>query len=214
VSTREPVSMYIKLTGKRSFLTQLVGGVMIQPGGDQASVMRGIHIYMGGIGIQELFILIFTSVAIKFHLEMRKQERSLADSTNRIIDGRPRSWRMLLYVLYASLVLITIRIIFRMIEFASGMEPEHNPIPFHEAYQLALDALPMLAACVLMNIVHPGRVLRGEGSEFKRLTRAEKKEMKRVKKEEKQAKKDEKKAIKEQKKTGRMMESSDGTEMV
>ena len=183
---------------------------MISPGTSQSTLMTGIHIYMGGIGLQELCILIFTSIAIKFSLVMRQQERGLTGTNNQILDGRPRNWRALLYVLFASLALITTRIIFRMVEFADGIDPSKNPIPYHEAYFMALDALPMLIAIVLMNIVHPGRILQGEGSEFpKGPTRKEKKEAKRVKKEAKRAAKEEKKALKEERKMKKMMGSID-----
>lgn len=61
----------------------------------------------------------------------------------------------------------------------------------------------MLVACVVLNVVHPGRVLVGEGSEFpKGPSRKEKKEIKRVKKEEKLEKKKEKKAMKIARKGG------------
>lgn len=71
-------------------------------------------------------------------------------------------------------------------EWAAGSEPDKNPIPFHEAYVFGLDALPMLLCVGLLNLVHPGRVLQGENSEFpKGLTRREKKEGKRIKKAEK-----------------------------
>ena len=165
---------------------------------------------MGGIGLQEFCILIFTSIAIKFSLIMRRQERELASSRHQILDGKPNNWRVLLYVLYASLTLITIRIIFRMVEFASGIDPSKNPIPYHEAYFMALDALPMFIAIALMNVVHPGRVLQGEGSEFpKGPTRKEKKEAKRIKKEEKRRVKEEEKALKEERKMKKQMGSLD-----
>ncbi len=62
---------------------------------------------------------------------------------------------------------------------------------------MCLDALPMFIAIALMNVVHPGSVLKGEGSEFpKGPTRKEKKA---AKKEKKAAKKAAKKALKEQK---------------
>jgi len=84
-----------------------------------------------------------------------------------------------------------------MVEFASGLDADKNPIPYHEAYFMALDALPMLISGILFNLVHPGRVLRGEGSEFpKGPSRKEKKEAKRIRKEEKKAAKAEKKAAK------------------
>ena len=156
---------------------------MISPGASPQTLMTGIHIYMGGIGLQQLCILIFTAIAIGFFLTMRQQEQS-----GQILDYRPRSWRPLLYVLFASLALITTRIIFRLVEYSAGDTPSSNPIPFHEAYSMCLDALPMFIALVLMNIIHPASVLQGEGSEFpKGPTRREKKEAKRLKKEAKAA---------------------------
>lgn len=183
---------------------------MISPGSSGSTVMTGIHIYMGGIGLQEFCILVFTSIAIKFSLVMRQRERELASSRHQILDRTPNNWRILLYVLYASLTLITIRIIFRMVEFASGIDASKNPIPYHEAYFMALDALPMFIAIALMNVVHPGRILQGEGSEFpKGPTRKEKKEAKRIRKEEKRLVKEEKKALKEARKTRPKMGSVD-----
>jgi hypothetical protein len=187
-----------------SFLTQLGGGVLINPANSESTQMLGIHLYMGGIGLQQFCILMFTSIAIKFHLIMKQRER-----TGQVLDGRPRNWRMLHYVLYASLALISTRIIFRLIEFASGLDPSKNPIPFHEAYFMCLDALPMFVAIALMNVVHPGRILQGEGSEFpKGPTRKEKKAAKREKKEAKRAAKEEKKALKEQRKMKLGMDSN------
>ena len=171
---------------------------MISPGANQSTIMTGIHIYMGGIGLQEFCILIFTAIAIKFSFIMRRRERELASSRHQILDGKPSNWRTLLYVLYASLALITIRIIFRMVEFASGIDPSKNPIPYHEAYFMCLDALPMFIAIALMNVVHPGRILQGEGSEFpKGPTRKEKKRVK-----------EEKKTLKEERKMMKKLVSS------
>jgi hypothetical protein len=172
---------------------------MISPGASSSALMNGIHIYMGGIGLQQFCILIFTAIATGFYIAMRRLERS-----GQILD-RPRNWRTLLYILYASLALITTRIIFRLVEFAAGDDPSTNPIPFHEAYLMALDALPMFIALVLMNLVHPGRILAGEGSEFpKGPTRREKKEAKRMKKEAKVAAKMEKSLQKEARKMKHM----------
>jgi hypothetical protein len=179
-----------------SFLTQLGGGVLITPGASASTQMLGIHLYMGGIGLQQFCILIFLSIAIKFHLVMNQRER-----IPQVLDDKPRNWRTLHYILYASLALISTRIIFRLIEFASGLDPSKNPIPYHEAYFMCLDTLPMFIAIVLMNIVHPGSVLQGEGSEFpKGPTRKEKKAAKKAKKEAKKAAIEEKKALKAEKK--------------
>lgn len=57
------------------------------------------------------------------------------------------------------------RIIFRLIEFSNGTSAS-NPIPFHEAYFYVFDAVPMAIAITLLSIMHPGMILKGEGSEF------------------------------------------------
>lgn len=184
-----------------SFLAQVGGGSMIDPTNSIKQQMLGIHIYMGGIGFQEFCMLLFLTIAIKFYLMMRVEERQGA-----FLDGRPKNWRMLLFALFAALVLITIRIIFRLVEFASGLEADKNPIPFHEAYFMCLDALPMTICVLIFNVIHPGRVLQGEGSEFpKGPSRKEKKEIKRAKKEAKQMAKEEKKAAKQDGKFGTPM---------
>ncbi|RAL62629.1 hypothetical protein DID88_004475 [Monilinia fructigena] len=179
-----------------SFITQLSGGVLISPGADQNILTTGIHIYMGGIGFQEFCILLFTGIAIKFMFIMQQRERSIGVSANQILDQRHRGWRSLLYIMFASLALITTRIIYRLVEFSAGLDPRKNPIPYHEWYFMVLDALPMLIAVGLMNIVHPGRILVGEGSEFPRISRREKKEMKRLRKLDKKAAKEKKQSIK------------------
>lgn len=59
----------------------------------------GLHIYTGGVGLQEAVILFFLTLAIQFHRRMREEAYT----------GRDTDWRMLLYILYASLTLITVR---------------------------------------------------------------------------------------------------------
>ena len=163
-----------------SFLTQVGGGVLIEPGQDPKTLKLGIHIYMGGIGFQEACIVLFTAIAVKFLLTMKRLERNNIRG-DQVLDGRPTNWKPLLFTLFFSLMLITTRIIFRLVEFSAGDDRAKNPIPYTEAYVLALDAAPMLLCVLLLNVVHPGRTLKGEDSEFPRgLERREKKEIKRV----------------------------------
>lgn len=56
---------------------------------------------------------------------------------------------------------------FRLVEFGWGAEAS-NPILANEAYQLGLDALPMVVALVVVNVVHPAAVLKGEGGSYHR----------------------------------------------
>ncbi|EZF28976.1 hypothetical protein H109_07850 [Trichophyton interdigitale MR816] len=137
-----------------AFIIQLVGGGVAGPGQTPEAAMRGIHIYMGGIGIQELFIILFLILAIQFHRQMLHLEH-----TGRLQDSK-RTWRPLLYSLYISLFFITMRIVYRLIEFSSG-HTDSNPIPHHEWYMYVFDAVPMLFAIGTWNVVHPGKTIRG-----------------------------------------------------
>jgi hypothetical protein len=140
-----------------SFLVQGIGGSMAGPGSSASQIQTGLHIYMAGIGIQEFFILCFFALAVKFQLRMQQLEKITS------IQGMPQRWRPLLYMLYVSLVLITVRIIFRLVEFSGGVGP-NSPILSHESYQYVLDALPMTFAILVWNFVHPGRFLQGPES--------------------------------------------------
>jgi hypothetical protein len=176
-----------------SFLTQLGGGALIQ-NIDNNILLIGIHIYMGGIGMQEFFILIFTTFALRFRarmvrikrseqIEQREEGQPLAVGSENLYN-KPR-WNFLLYALLGTLALITTRIIYRLCEFASGIDPNTNPLPYHEWYFYVFDATPIFFALVLMNLAHPGQILVGPGSEFpKGKSWKEKREAKKARKKE------------------------------
>ena len=54
-------------------------------------------------------------------------------------------------------------IVFRLIEYSQGLD---SSIPLHEAYQYVFDSTTMLLALVLLNMVHPGRIMPGNESDF------------------------------------------------
>ncbi|EQL36228.1 hypothetical protein BDFG_02198 [Blastomyces dermatitidis ATCC 26199] len=146
---------------------------------DPKMVKIGINVYMGGIGLQELFIITFFLLAGRFQYLMNQMER---------YQPNLLPWRRLLYSLYAGLILITIRIIYRLVEYSSGVE---NGLATSEVAFYCLEAVPMIFGFVLFNVVHPGMVLVGPESEF---PKKDKKKMKEEKKQRKQDKKDSKKA--------------------
>lgn len=76
-------------------------------------------------------------------------------------SSEKRSGLILLFVNYAVVALITIRIIFRLIEYSSGFE---STIPLREAYQYVFDSAVMMVALVLYNVFHPGRMMPGKES--------------------------------------------------
>ena len=84
---------------------------------------------------------------------------------------------------------IQVRIIFRMIEFMGGDEPEENPLPFNEIYGYVLDATPMMVGLTIAAVVHPGRVLQGPNSEFPHKSRSQKRAEKKARKQAKEEKK-------------------------
>ena len=82
----------------------------------------------------------------------------------------------MLYTLYAVFLLITARTIFKMVEFSAGV---NGPVPTHEWYLYAFDAAPIFAALCILALIHPGRVLRGPGSEYAKLGKVERRELRR-----------------------------------
>ena len=172
-----------------SFAVQAVGGSMASGGTNESpdAVMAGIHVYMAGIGLQEFFIILFVSLAVAFHFRMLFLEKSGALVT---VQLNP-SWRPLLYTVYGALVLITIRIIFRLVQYSAGVL---TYIPTHEVFIYCFEALPMLVSLFLLNFAHPGRYLIGPGSEYPKKSRQQKREERREKKFTKKARKEQKRA--------------------
>src|SRR6201994_2012073 len=84
-----------------SFVVQAVGGLMASPGASASIIKSGINVYMIGIGLQEFFILSFLGLMITFHRRAIQLENSGE-------ANRERSWRGLLYALYAVLTAITV----------------------------------------------------------------------------------------------------------
>lgn len=181
-----------------SFAVQAAGGMMLSPSNPANIQDIAKKIYLTGIGVQEFFIVLFLSLVIKFHVEARALDRQgvLPNPSGR----RKSMWQYLTYALYAVLALISMRIVFRLFEFSNGMDPRKNKLPFIEGYALGLDAVPMLLALLVLAVVHPGLVLRGEESEFpsRKVRKAERKEKKAAKKEEKRVRKEEREMRKQE----------------
>ncbi|KAL6233546.1 hypothetical protein BDW75DRAFT_241942 [Aspergillus navahoensis] len=187
-----------------AFIVQLVGaGFTTDPEAPTETIMRGVHIYMGGIGLQELFILLFTGLFIHLQRKLVAMERTGdLDFTEKVSRGFA-PWRWLFYAIYAALLLITVRIVFRLAQYARGTDPD-NPVLSNEWFEYVWDAAPMFVALVVLNVLHPGRVLVGVDSEFPRVSRKERKQAKREKKEAKLNEKELKRERRRQKKRGRM----------
>lgn len=118
------------------------------------NVLKSLHIYMSGVGVQLFFLLICFAFGVRLWWMMR---------TDAIIHPQLRPALMLLYIQFIVLVLIIVRIVFRIVEYSSGLT---STIPLHEAYQYCLDTLPMFVAILAYNIVHPGQIMQGAETEM------------------------------------------------
>lgn len=171
-----------------AFIVQLVGaGFTTDNEASTETIMRGVHIYMGGIALQEAFILLFTGLFIHLQRKMGAMERNGQLDAERLSRGTVR-WSSLFYAIYAALFLITVRIVFRLAQYARGTNPDNAALS-NEWFEYVWDAAPMLFALVILNVIHPGRVLQGPDSDFPRVSRKEKKERKRGKTDARKAKK-------------------------
>ncbi|OJD15786.1 hypothetical protein AJ78_04004 [Emergomyces pasteurianus Ep9510] len=137
---------------------------------DPKLAKMGVNVYMGGIGLQELFIILFFGLAGRFQYLMTRLE---------VFQPQHLPWRRLLYSLYAALILITIRIIYRLIEFSSGLE---KGLATSETAFYCLEAVPMIFGIALFHVVHPGIALVGPESEFPKKQKKDKKKKKQDKK--------------------------------
>lgn len=165
-----------------AFLMQATGGILAADSESPQTKKTGYTIYTAGVGIQMGFIGIFVVMAARFHHKL------LNPSTYNLSDEADQSLsrvKHMLYALYAALALILYRNSFRLAEYATGSD---SPLRMQEWWFFAFDAAAMSAAMVLLNIFHPGHVLRGPRKDFSEETKA----LRRAKKQEKRAKKQEK----------------------
>ncbi|KAF6805741.1 rta1 domain protein [Colletotrichum sojae] len=136
------------------FLAQGGGtSLMSQAGGsgDDSKIKLGQGIYIFGCVAQLCFMAIFAVLLLTLRRNGKRSGQGW---------GYTRPILLLELVIYIVLVLISIRVIFRLIEFGGGVSHD-NPLTSNELYGVGFDAVPMIVALYLLNSVPPGRVLRG-----------------------------------------------------
>lgn len=112
------------------------------------AVKNGQHIVIGGLVLQILFFGFFMIVALTFHIRMNKAPTARATSGD-------IPWRKHLHALYFASILIMVRSIYRVIEYAQGFA---GFILSHEVFLYAFDSVLMLGVIVLLNVVHPSEI--------------------------------------------------------
>ncbi|CAI6094412.1 unnamed protein product [Clonostachys chloroleuca] len=132
-----------------SFLTQSGGGGMLAKAKTQADMSIGENIIIGGLFIQIVFFGFFI---VATYISHRRIVLSPTPTSRSI--GVP--WPRFLHVMYVASVLIMVRSIFRVAEYAGGY---YCPLQLSEAYIYIFDATLMFAVAVLFGVWHPGSMM-------------------------------------------------------
>ncbi|KAF4627329.1 hypothetical protein G7Y89_g10831 [Cudoniella acicularis] len=152
----ERMAMCFVILDVASFIIQIGGGLLVLSKNDQTK-QTGLHIYTAGLALQQFFIIIFVSMVSSFHRRLGREAS----------PEQKAKAKKLLVTLYLSLTLISIRIIYRLLEFAADFTSTlTQQLWYHEVWQYCFDATPMFFALILMNVVHPGTLIPGDKSKF------------------------------------------------
>ena len=108
----------------------------------------GQNVILVGIILQLVWFGFFIAIAGLLQYRMNRHPTSAA----RNIEHK---WKKYLMSLYVVSVLVIIRSIFRVVEFAQGHD---GYLQSHEVYFYIFDSIPMFALMVWLNWQHPGDI--------------------------------------------------------
>lgn len=93
-----------------AFIVQVYGAASAESNDNNtvAQILQGIHIYMGGVAIQQFFIFCFCAFAYKFWRRLLAQKTSVIDEISDPADLSLKSGFTLLYAMIAVLTLISV----------------------------------------------------------------------------------------------------------
>lgn len=115
----------------------------------EANVTLGENIILVGLGIQVLFFGFFMVAILVFHWRIRSNPTPQSLSLS-------QPWMHLIWVLYATSILIMVRSMFRVAEYAQG---QSGSLQSTEVYIYIFDATLVFIAVALLNWFHPSQVL-------------------------------------------------------
>lgn len=116
--------------------------------GDQDAMDLGETIVIGGLVVQVIVFGLFIVTAGVFHIRMR------ARPTN-VVLVQQLKWQLYLAVLYVVSLLIMVRSVFRLIEYAEGND---GYLMSNEVWLYLFDSLLMFAAMAIMAWYHPSEI--------------------------------------------------------
>ena len=92
------IARWFVLADVFSFIVQAAGGIMASPEASATIIQTGLNIYLGGMGLQQFFIVFFLGLMIAFQRRCARHESF----------GAKPSWKPLLLGLYSVLACITV----------------------------------------------------------------------------------------------------------
>lgn len=130
-----------------SFIMQGAGGG-IMASGSASALSTGEHIIIGGLVVQLIFFSLFLVTTVKFHI-------GIQNSPPRKVLHSQTPWERHIYAMYGGSLLIFIRSLFRLIEYAQGND---GYLVTHEAYMYIFDGVLMLLTMGVFAWVHPSEI--------------------------------------------------------
>lgn len=116
--------------------------------GNIQSLHTGEKIIIGGLIVQLLFFALFIFTTLKFHFGMKN------NPNRKVLTQRP-PWERHILALYVGSLLILIRSIFRLIEYAQG---NAGYLVSHEAYMYIFDGSLMFLTMMVFLCIHPSEI--------------------------------------------------------
>ncbi|KAL2786277.1 RTA1 like protein-domain-containing protein [Aspergillus keveii] len=139
-----------------SFMLQGGGGGILATAKTAHKSQMGQAMILGGLLVQIIFFGLFIVTSIIFHRRMLKTPLHQM--------GTSIAWVKYLRILYFISALIMIRSIYRVAEYAEGM---NGALAREEALIYILDALLMLICCAVLNVFHPSKVVSGRQLDYR-----------------------------------------------
>ncbi|KAJ5413449.1 RTA-like protein [Penicillium sp. CMV-2018d] len=143
-----------------SFLMQASGaGIMVKGSNStdpSSSSSTGQNVIIGGLIVQIVFFGFFLLTSLIFQKRLGSHPGARA-----VADQYP--WRKHMWALQSSSVLVLIRSVIRVVEYAQGT---HGYLMEHEVFIYVFDGLLMFAMMVILVVIHPSEVnyLLGRGN--------------------------------------------------
>ncbi|KAJ0413780.1 RTA1 like protein-domain-containing protein [Aspergillus carlsbadensis] len=139
-----------------SFILQGSGGGILATAKTSHKSRMGQSVILCGLLVQIIFFGLFIVTSIIFHRRMLKTPLHQM--------GTPIPWVRHLRILYFISTLIMVRSIYRVAEYAQGTD---GALAKEEGLMYILDALLMLACCVVLNLFHPSKIVSGRQLDYR-----------------------------------------------